>query len=174
MSGIDDRGEKSADRCLRNRAANAIIIPALSPRKGVQQYNFHFPSKGETFPLRSSLYADAKAFTLTPGYVCSRTIAVVRADVGVDLLDGSRRGCRAREHIGGNGVCPFREPSPLRTILPRVDIIYHFPVKFPDFQREPSPREQRGGNELWTFIYHKAHPRVKGTLPVNCVGHLYN
>lgn len=30
-------------------------------------------------------------------------------------------------------MCPFESPSPpFHTILPRIPVIYHFPVKFPD------------------------------------------
>lgn len=72
-------------------------------------------------------------------------------------------------------MCPFESPSPpFHTILPRIPVIYHFPLKFPDSshtlilsrktERERDTLEQRGGNELWTFIRHKAHPALRTTL----------
>lgn len=128
---------------------------SLPSSKGVQQYNFHFWSKGKRFPhasrhssrsfLRFSPFSRTtcdspslvwsgmklspllRSFSIRVEYSLWRATIV---DVALHGRSHSSLACRSAD-TSEVMACALFENPPLRTILPRDDVIYHlFPVRF--------------------------------------------
>lgn len=149
--------EERVDRGLRiagTMLANADIMPGSLPsHKGVQQYNFHFRSKGKRFPctillvlffvllslgwpMSSTLPPSLDWSHLEPTIPLPRSFSIRveyslwRATI-IDVTALGSRSSRACRFADTSEVmaCALFENPPSRTILPRDDVIYHFLVR---------------------------------------------